>query len=123
MKPWTERHRAEALRRTYEIIAEQADRSPAGRREQTVRVDVGSEDEWVDCLGWVLDIDDPARIDREVRRVRGLAEGRLVRWQGWQGTTRDGGTMGRTASAETAQRWKENGAKVVRVTRIRRAPR
>ncbi|HSN16444.1 MAG TPA: hypothetical protein VLT61_17550 [Anaeromyxobacteraceae bacterium] len=62
----------------------------------------------------------PARIDREVRRVRGLAEGRLVRETGWRGTSRDGSTLAWTQDPATARRWRETGARVVRVTRIRK---
>jgi hypothetical protein len=90
MKAWDERHRREALRRTYEIAAEMAYEGrhrfawwiqPSGDSGQ--ELEYSSEQEWRDLLkgedrstGSGLDA---ARIDREVRRIRALAEGRLVR--------------------------------------------
>jgi hypothetical protein len=90
VKAWDERHRREALRRTYEIAAEMAYEGrhrfawwiqPSGDSGQ--ELEYSSEQEWRDLLkgedrstGSGLDA---ARIDREVRRVDGLATGRLVR--------------------------------------------
>ncbi|HSN13671.1 MAG TPA: hypothetical protein VLT61_03510 [Anaeromyxobacteraceae bacterium] len=62
----------------------------------------------------------PHEVARAVRRVRGLAEGRLVRERGWRGTSRDGSTLAWTQNPAVARRWRETGARVVRVTRIRK---
>ena len=60
-----------------------------------------------------------ADIDREVRRVDKLARGVLVRESGWRGTSHDGSTLAWTARAEVARRWRETGARVVHVARVR----
>lgn len=59
-------------------------------------------------------------IDREERRVRALAEGRLVRETSWGVTNRD---TEYTAMGEPIARMiaKERRQRVVRITRIRRA--
>jgi hypothetical protein len=98
-KPWSEAHAREARRRTYELAAELAgdDRGGAAwlfvadvRESASYR----GEELWRESLGSHFD---PARVNAEVRRVRGLAEGRIVRETVW----RDG--------------------RIVRVQRIRRA--
>lgn len=86
MKPWTEAHQREALRRTYEIAAELV---VAGRADEAsyLVIDVGVYvvSEWKFRLNFRNDGGsdgpgfDDVRINREVRRVRALAEGRLVR--------------------------------------------
>ncbi len=119
MKPWTEAHRREALRRTYDIAAELTGAggdffphiSPGN--VETVR-------HFRATLAGHARLD-TARIDREERRVRGLAEGRLVRENGWRGNSRDGSVLAWTTSPAVAATWKSSGARVVRVTRIRRA--
>jgi hypothetical protein len=134
MKPieWTEKHRREALRRTYEIAAELASAADRAYSSQTIRVDVGSEAEWRACLGWVLLRADPARIDREVRRVDHLARGVLVRETRGFYRVRAGDNFGHEcvltpegkAAAKTWIKGHWPGARVVKVTtrRIRRAP-
>lgn len=102
--PWTEAHRREALRRTYEIGAE-------------LVADDGDDHR----AYLLLETGTPyagGRVDREVRRVRALAEGRLVRDTGWR--------VGREwyAAGEEARdrRQAYPGMPLLRVTRIRRAP-
>jgi hypothetical protein len=75
MKPWGVEHSREAMIRAYEIGAEltRTDRGDAAYFMNGLAV--RSEEGFRASL-WRFD---PARIDREVRRVRGLAEGRLVR--------------------------------------------
>lgn len=129
--PWTEAHRREALRRTYEIAGEFAESTrgvvPDGilecprqmaQEEQTWRADLGS------CLS-------AARIAREVRRVRALAEGRLVREtsERWEVAFPDGGREGRGDDPDHGEAYARlrasqfRLARVIRVTvtRIRRA--
>jgi hypothetical protein len=86
--PWTEAHQREAQRRTYEIAAELVGAGHVAAAWMLVPPSLAdgiaqSEEFWRDWLGTVSHdgrpLLDPARIDREVRRVRGLAEGRLVR--------------------------------------------
>lgn len=119
-KPWGGAHQREALRRTYEIAAQMVaeNRGPsADRLALDLRADVGSEQEWVRRLLRWSGLDS-ARIDREVRRVHALAEGRLVRDRGWR--------VGHEWYAEDertlAERQTYPGRPLLRVTRIRRAP-
>lgn len=82
MSEWTDAHRMEALRRTYELAAELAALSTEqGRIEGLLGgahvIAADGIDRWAEDLrdaGF-----DVARVDREVRRVDGLATGRLVR--------------------------------------------
>lgn len=85
--PWTMAHQREALRRTYEIAAELAgrggleDQDEAGRLGRIAAAHL-TEAAWRRFLGGPRSHAGPrraGRIDREVRRVRELAEGRLVR--------------------------------------------
>lgn len=134
-RPWTDAHRREALRRTYEIAAEACEKRPSadirnGLAAMSYDVEAG-EDRWRAALAQWLQID-PARIDREVRRVRALAEGRLVR----ETDTRyvvarsDGerpasfmASIGANDYARSPERPKAHTYKVIRATttRIRRA--
>lgn len=143
--PWDERHRREALRRTYEIAAEMVGRGePNGptngkRPAFHLATDVEATDEeatWRQILVHIRM--PPARVDREARRVRALAEGRLVR----ETTERFEVFRGAASAADSAESWEvarayaaeRNGwldklrskgdryrAVRVRITRIRRA--
>jgi hypothetical protein len=116
-REWTEAHRREALRRTYEIAAGFAgaghDAAAAWIRSALGWVD--SEAHWREALG--LASVDPARIDREVRRVRALAEGRLVREVTWRGESGEESTDRAMAAADKSH----GGARFARITRIRKA--
>lgn len=71
---WTEAHRREARARLYEIAAERVRTTGRESSSYSMREEAG--------FRYALEREfefDPARIEREVRRVRGLAEGRLVR--------------------------------------------
>lgn len=124
-RPWGEAHRREALRRTYEIAAEHsADHRVA--RQFGSDAWSGVQDERSFRLYMMLGGLDAARIDREARRVRALAEGRLVRETVWRLAadpdgfddeipgTYDSEAEARVVAAQTGQR-------LVPVTRIRRA--
>lgn len=103
---WGEPHSVEALRRTFEIAAEFAAAGQFGVAWWLVPPSPGdniapSEELWREHLGSV-GVDgkasiDKARIDREVRRVRALAEGRLVR------TTRSFWMVGRVEVSDEAE--------------------
>ena len=122
---WGEAHRREALRRTYEIAAEMvgegrcdpADRAAANAMQMVVE-EIGFRGLLVNWIGL-----DPARIDREVARVRALAEGRLVRETGArlsdskQFLTLDAARRARREIAKIEGRR----LYVIHVTRIRRA--
>lgn len=117
-KVWGEAHRREAEPRTFELAAEQI---RAGEYDGDKFVELTEnaqrEDWWRSALAEMGF--DAARIDREVRRVRALAEGRLVRETRW----RAGNNM-LCDSAELAESMPGAlGKRPCRVTRIRRAPR
>lgn len=148
MKPWTEAHRREVRARKHEIAAE---RERAYGHSTSVLISLPiSEETWRDWLTYSAGFDD-ARIEREVRRVRALAEGRLVREtktitdrleafrcdgcrdsvaEGaprWSRTS-DGNEYCKGCRRDASEHATENGATVVRVkvrvrhvTRIRRA--
>ena len=128
---WTEAHRREALRRCYELAAELAAETRATLLADTLaRAALGA------CRGLgrfsallVTVGHDAARIERELRRVDGLATGRLVRevWYciRWRGSDDLFGRSQSRADAEVSvMRERPRGARdcIVRVTRIRRAP-
>lgn len=129
MKEWTDVHRREALRRTYEIAAEHAEYDSCAR---PLADDpwVNDEQMWRQDLASILDA---VRIDREVRRVRALSEGRLVRETVYQSRRRySDGSLGALALAEdstraglaahaSAMHHNRDEFGIVRVTRIRRA--
>lgn len=76
---WTEAHRREAYCRTWELaaaLARDGRQMEATELLETPWNIAQREATWRADLGCAFD---PARIDREVRRVRALAEGRLVR--------------------------------------------
>lgn len=128
---WTEAHRREARARLYQIAAEMLIAGLAWSHAVDVAMDGSaavSEPGFRACLRHYGEFD-PARIDREVRRVDGLATGRLVRETVWAvrkasgitvpigpGVDGDDGGAGacRAAKAESCQA-------AVRVTRIRKA--
>jgi hypothetical protein len=101
--PWTEAHRREAIRRIYELAAELSAENLCGAESMAKRALWYSEAAalWSAFLGSWFDAD---RVKREVRRLRGLAEGRLVR--------------------ERAMTYRNKGGRhvCVRITRVRRAP-
>ncbi|HSM93421.1 MAG TPA: hypothetical protein VLT47_11095 [Anaeromyxobacteraceae bacterium] len=125
-KPWTEAHRQEALRRTYELAAEIADvndrRNGGPWIARHAFANVFDEQRWRGLLSSTFDA---ARIEREVRRVRGIAEGRLVREKGYRYEIRQGAYwLGSRAHREDAAAASKEapGSHVVTVTirRIRR---
>lgn len=125
MKPWTEAHRREAQRRTYEIAAQMVSDGygpSADRLALDLRADIGREKDWTSrLLRWTgLGA---ARIKREVRRVRALAEGRLVRETVWRVVDVNGDTIreehDRHMVADLLD--EEESTRMIHVTRIRRA--
>lgn len=84
-RPWTEKHQREALRRTYEIAAECVSRGDDNGAVLVTNEPFAAcmfESRWRESLerigvaeGFTAD-----RINREVRRVRDIAEGRKV-WE------------------------------------------
>lgn len=133
---WGPKHQAEALRRTYEIAAGMVDGDQvlAGRLGRIAAAHM-LEASWRAFLagdgGRTVTGLDPARIDREVRRVRALAEGRLEREVVWQYVTDDeerevvarGVTMSAVRDGMEDQDLVYEEHRRVRVTRIRRAAR
>jgi hypothetical protein len=128
---WTEAHQREALRRTYEIAAELVG---VGRDDDARCLTIRPERAAWSEKGWRVSLFEGrlngARIDREVHRVRGLAEGWLVRETSERIETRwaDPGQPGRSghATIEEARRVRAACTSPVivmrtRVTRIRRA--
>lgn len=92
---WTEAHRREALRRTYEIAAEIAVANPRLAWWICPSNDAGidgfdfeSEQAWRETLAKGPDDQtpglDPERIDREVRHIDDLASGKRVQEVGWR---------------------------------------
>lgn len=124
MKPWTEKHRREALRamlmicygHTFDRPGDVAPRSTVFRVPVS---DADSEESFRAALATAMR---PVRIDREVRRVRALAEGRLVREERWHvgACVWDNETDARTYARECRRRFPRTKPPVVRVTRIRR---
>lgn len=131
MKPWTEKHRREALRRTYEIAAEIVSTGrhlDADMFVNCAREHCATERKFQVHVAFVFA--DHIRIDREVRRVHALAEGRLVRETQWKVRGRLGDLGGPYDNAEEARKVARGKAlagladvQIVRVTRIRRAVR
>lgn len=133
---WTRAHAREAMRRTYEIAAELAGDGRYGAAWMLIPPKANdniapSEDFW---RGWLSSVGaygkpalSPARITREVGRVRALAEGRLVRELGGRRYVvsqpgqidEDFATPAGAASAAATRHGAT--AHTFRVTRIRRA--
>lgn len=119
---WTDAHRREALRRTYEIAAEFV-AAESARRAAYLVIDAHSyaaiEQDWredlADTRGPAFDA---ARIDREVQRVHALATGRLVRETLWQ--SRGGAWFATREEAIEHGRGRRDMDHVLRHTRIRR---
>ena len=87
---WTEAHRIEARRRCYEIAAVMAESLPDWQPGALI-ASYGSAESMrlvLRAMGC-----DPARIARELRRVDGLATGRLVRVVVWRGSRRSERTV------------------------------
>ncbi len=130
-KPWTEAYAREALMRTYEIAAEivgAQSSADADTPADGAFADVESEAEWRKALHPYIE---DARINREVRRVRALAEGRLARepvkveYQIVEGADHVIGKRPTRREAEALWthlgRQRSERIRRVRVTRIRRA--
>ncbi len=87
--PWTDAHRREALRRTYEIAVAVVDNAAPFSCDYDWRpvalAALESEAEWRRALAYVGcgTMLTSTRVDREVRRVRDIAEGRLMREMVW----------------------------------------
>lgn len=118
---WTDAHRREALRRTYEIAADLVSQGREDDAESLAARACDSESQ----PAWEASLyvgDGPAlpeeHIDREVRRVDALATGRLVRETVWRREEDPG--RGDFYSTEELARGGV-GLRAVRVTRIRRA--
>lgn len=115
---WTEAHRREATARQCEIAAEMyrtGKDTDANYLGDCPSVDADEERGWRAALGEVgLDA---ARIEAEVRRVDGLATGRLVR-ETFFLAGRGGEVYQRREDA--ASRVRSSGLPVVRRSRIRR---
>ncbi len=126
--PWTEAHRREALRRGYEIAAGLEATRPTVPQATGVHIDARTVDDFRATLDiWGLPV---TRVEREVRRVRALAEGRMVRETQWRiRVPGEPSWYGPYESREAADRdlgiMRHNqgkpSARVVRLTRIRRA--
>lgn len=127
--PWTEAHRREALRRMREIAAICATSTDGSERavgHGMLRNTSPSDEAGFRIILAESAYMTAARIDREVARVRALAEGRLVRETVWACKT---AAMGidrpeMVTDERTARRWLSTrcqGDSIVRVTRIRKA--
>jgi len=112
------------VRRTYELAAAEAGRGDRCAADLFIVEAWGfaaSEERWRRNLT-ICNLD-PARIDREVRRVRALAEGRLVREVRFKVRGRLGESEETSDRAEAAEACRDrvaSGDRVVKVTRIRR---
>lgn len=120
--PWDERHRREAWTRIFELTAAalRASTKPLGKTD-ALDPDLLVHDE-VTFREWGLRFHgfDDARKDREVRRVRDLAEGRKVRLLGY----RVGLNFYTTGQRAEAIAYAASAGYVAqRSARIRRAPR
>jgi len=122
---WTEAHRREALRRFRERVAV-VDGEIEKLQELDKDVRLGGEQEFRRAIR-ALDLSlSSSHIDRDVRRVRALAKGRLVRQTTWRVRSRDVeiGHFHDAAEARTwiaaCARWRRAGLSLCRVTRIRR---
>lgn len=118
-RPWTEAHRREALRRTYEIAAELAAVGEE-RRAYGLAGQNGAHDPDV----WTTDLSEEAglyaaRVEREERRVRALADSppRLVRVTTWRGQSGEEYATRAEAVADKSH----GGCRLTRITRIRKA--
>lgn len=133
---WTEAHKREAERRTYEIAANLSPCEPLAAHNLARGANECAEraSAWrgllLVALSSLPDADVlrvSARIDRETRRVDALATGRLVRETGYEigVRTKDGFHMQAWRpdldAAEKARDTNQHGPHIVRVTRIRRA--
>lgn len=127
--PWDERHQREANARTYEIAAElhRRDWKP-GRRlgdEPSASYALAASDQIATENDFIVALTyaglDATRIDREVRRVRDLAEGRVVRDTTWRAGSRERGTE-YDNPADARKHVRNSGLRMVKVTRIRRVP-
>jgi hypothetical protein len=134
-RPWGEAHRREALIRIFEIGAELARAHGKAAAHRTLSPWFGhmgpaadptyTEAQFRELLSGPLvefarTTLTPARIDAEVRRVRALAEGRLVRETVWR-RDEDPGFGDLFSTKDLAGGGV--GLRSVRVTRIRRAAR
>lgn len=125
MIPWGKVHTREALRRTYEIAAELVATDPeTAARLGRVCAAPMAEGAWRAFLEGAPTRGAPrlgldrARIVREVRRVRALAEGRLVRETERLVLWPDGCKRPIVGDVPFPKGWP-----VLRVTRIHRCPR
>lgn len=134
-QPWGEAHKREALCRIYEVAAElvSLDREDDARilmievpqrpSRSVNDLRVATEQAWRACLMEARL--DPKRIESEVRRVRGLAEGRLHHVSGWRYYVRQPGVLdedfGTPSGARLAASQRRGAVAVsARITRIRR---
>lgn len=136
-KPWAEKHRREAAARLYELAAA---KTRAGDDIAALEIAVAVPEEAMTEADFRTILFDPpgadmgvTEIEREVRRVRALAEGRLVRQSDVRYAVRrgDGETpfvcMSRSEAnayvvSPDRPNWHTYKIVTVRVTRIRRVP-
>lgn len=125
-RPWTEAHRREAHDRAYELAAElmREDRPRQAYELLEAPWNMAQEEAtWRADLGCAFDA---TRVDREVRRVRALAEGRLVRETTWFVRYHNGTYSQTVPTREQAveivgkAKGRNEHSRIVRVTRIRR---
>ena len=110
--PWGEGHRREARIRWREVANALDAEGDSTWASDAARTWSDTEHDFREAMRQSRR--DP---DREVRRVRALAEGGLVREDGYRVGLRE------TDDYSEAQDWsQETGLRLVRVTRIRRAP-
>ncbi len=123
--PWGEKHRSEALARLHELAAERIRRGDPTPSTLPHPSDYGNAGEFRFAMqhGLLLPM---ARIDREVRRVRDLAEGHKVRETVCEARRNHGAAYDyddRADALDVVRRWQREGqpgARVVRVTRVRK---
>lgn len=118
---WTDEHRSEARRRAYELAA-----TLPAQKARTIALDAewgaAGEQHYRRILREAgLDT---GRIEREVRRLRALAEGRLVREVTWHVRMIAGNLSCAMEEASARDMWRHaitTQGVVVRVARVRRA--
>jgi len=125
--PWTEAHQREARRRCYELAAELAgvgrDADAGDLAAAAQGLGTADEERFRYMLAGVDFAD--GDIKRAVKRVRALAEGRLVRETVW--ALRSAWSVAETTEPWRVEAWRkirgpgDKLVKLVKITRIRRA--
>ena len=136
-KAWTEAHRQEAFIRCFELCVRHAMNTPIDSLESSADfcsaqhvlaggyANISTERGWRAWLRAACSEMKRDRIDREVRRVRALAEGRLVRETAWSVAVDNDPRRVTWPTLEKARKWRDDhapeGARIVKVKRTRRA--